>query len=147
MKFRKNLRRQRQSRQGFTLLELMLVMAILVLISSLAVVGVLRMRKNANSDAAATQINTLKTACKLYKLDVQRFPTSLNDLITPPSGMAPSVWRGPYLDESRVPRDPWQGEFQYSPDDANERVNISSNGPDGQAGTADDIPGQTTKVQ
>lgn len=143
MSSRTRMNRRRSLRRGFTLLELMLVMAILVLMSSLAVVAVLNLQRNANSDAAMTQINTLKTACKMYKLNVGRFPASLNDLAVPPSGMTQQQWRGPYLDDGKVPVDPWGSEFQYSADESTDRVLITSKGADGQPGTPDDVPGPT----
>jgi general secretion pathway protein G len=132
-------RRLRRRRAGFTLLELILVMAILVLLSSLAVVGVMQVQRNAQGDAAQTQISTLKQQCKMFKLNVGRYPASLNDLVTLPSGLNPQQWRGPYLDEGRLPVDPWGNPFNYSADEMNDIVNITSNGPDGQMGTADDI--------
>jgi general secretion pathway protein G len=72
---------------------------------------------------------------------VGRFPGSLNDLAMPPAGMTQQQWRGPYLDDGKVPVDPWGSEFTYTPDDATDRVLISSRGADGQPGTADDVPG------
>ncbi|MBX3416075.1 MAG: type II secretion system major pseudopilin GspG [Pirellulaceae bacterium] len=129
----------RRRRAGFTLLELILVMAILVLLSSLAVVGVMQVQRNSQRDAALTQIATLKQQCRMFKLNVGRYPASLNDLVTVPSGMTPQQWRGPYLQDGRVPLDPWGFPFNYSADEMNDIVNITSNGPDGQMGSADDV--------
>ncbi len=132
-------RRFRRNRRGFTLLELILVMAILVLLSSLAVVGVMQIQRNSQSDAALTQIATLKQSCRMFKLNVGRYPSQLGDLVALPSGLTQQQWRGPYLQDGRVPVDPWGNPFNYSADEMNDIVTITSNGPDGQMGTADDI--------
>jgi len=89
---------------------------------------------------AITLINTLKTACKMYKLNVGKFPPNLEALATAPDGMDQKQWRGPYLDTGRVPTDPWDSQFIYSTDDAGDRVIITSAGPDRQPGTNDDLP-------
>ncbi len=132
-------RRHSRRRAGFTLLELILVMAILVLLSSLAIVGVMQIQRSTQGDAAVTQIGTLKQASKMFKLNVGRYPSSLSELVTLPAGMSPQSWKGPYLDEGRLPTDPWGKPFNYSADELADIVMITSNGPDGQMGTADDV--------
>ncbi|MEQ1904184.1 MAG: type II secretion system major pseudopilin GspG [Pirellulaceae bacterium] len=131
--------RRRSRRAGFTLLELILVMAILVLLSSLAIVGVMQIQRSTQGDAAITQIGTLKQASKMFKLNVGRYPASLNELVTVPPGLSPQAWKGPYLDEGRLPTDPWGNPFNYSADELADIVTITSNGPDGQMGSADDV--------
>jgi general secretion pathway protein G len=132
-------RRHSRRRAGFTLLELILVMAILVLLSSLAIVGVMQIQGSTQNDAAITQIGTLKQTCKMFKLNIGRYPTSLNELVTIPAGMTQQSWKGPYLDEGKLPADPWGNPFNYSADELADIVTITSNGRDGQMGTADDI--------
>ena len=131
--------RSRNRRSGFTLLELLLVMAILVVLASLAGFSVLNMRSNALSRAASIQISSFESMCKAYKLQVGMFPNTLDDLHVQPAGMTKITWGGPYL-EDPVPMDPWQRPYTYVADDMNDRVTITSNGPDGQANTEDDIP-------
>ena len=131
--------KSRNRRSGFTLLELLLVMAILVVLASLAGFSVLNMRSNALSRAAFIQVESFESMCKAYKLQVGMFPNSLDDLHVQPAGMTKITWGGPYL-EDPVPMDPWQRPYNFTADDANERVTITSNGPDGQSGTEDDIP-------
>ncbi len=132
------MRTSRRRKSGFTLLELMLVMAILVVLASLATMAVLGMQRNANSRAAMAEMQTLKTACTAYKLNVGAFPVQLDDLHTMPAGMNRTQWGGPYI-ENRIKGDPWNRQYIYQPDDANDRVIISSHGPDGLQGTEDDI--------
>lgn len=131
--------RRKQNRRGFTLLELMLVMAILVILASLGTVAVLNMRRGADADAAVTQIATLSQQCKAFKLNMGYFPNTLDDLIVQPQGATPQKWRGPYLDISQIPLDSWGNPFTYAADEMNNKVQITSAGPDRQAGTADDI--------
>ena len=142
---RKSLRRRtslhRRRPAGFTLLELLLVMAILVILASLSTVAVLNIQGSSQSRAAFAQIKILKNACTMYKLNGNPYPKSLDNLITLPPGMNSATWGGPYLDGNSIPLDPWQNPFKYSANDAAQKVTISSAGKDGQHGTADDIPG------
>ena len=140
MKYRRTNRKASARRQGFTLLELLLVMAILVVLAGASGFAILQMRTGAMSKAAYVETVNLSDMCKAYKLSVGRFPNTLEDLYTLPSGMNNALWGGPYLDKP-VPLDPWGRAYDYVPDEVNERVTITSAGKDGQVGTQDDIPG------
>ena len=134
-------RRLRGARQGFTLLELLLVMAILVILASLSTVAVLSMQSSSQNKAAFAEINTLKTQCINFKLSTLTFPKKLEDLINLPAGMNQANWGGPYLTGKKIPKDPWQNPYKYSAKDATDEVFITSAGKDGQHGTSDDVPG------
>ena len=82
----------------------------------------------------------------MYKLNVGSFPAKLDDLYANPSGLSKVQWGGPYVSEP-VSGDPWQRPYKYTPDDANERVMITSSGPDGRAGTEDDVPDPAAQQQ
>ena len=142
---KKSMRRRttlhRQRRSGFTLLELLLVMAILVILASLSTVAVLNLQSSSQSRAAFAQIKILKNACTMYKLNGNPYPKTLDNLINIPTGMNSATWGGPYLEGNSIPLDPWQNPFKYSANDAAQQVSISSAGKDGQHGTSDDIPG------
>ena len=127
------------TRRGFTLLELLLVMAILVVLASLSTFAILNLRDSTSQQAAQVQIETLKDACTMYKLSVGSFPRTLDGLQALPSGMTPAQWGGPYLDES-IPLDPWGNAYNYTPDSVAQTVRVTSNGPDGQRNTNDDVP-------
>ena len=133
------IRNRRTKRQGFTLLELLLVMAILVVLASLSTVAILSMQGSANQSAAFAEISTLKQACKMYKLRVGSFPSELNDLYQMPSGLSQAQWQGPYI-EQPVDGDPWRQPYNYTANEATNEVIITSNGPDRQSGTEDDVP-------
>ncbi len=130
---------RRRRRKGFTLLELLLVMAILVVLASMSTYAILQMRSNSLSRTAFLQIELLENACTAYKLNVGFFPSTMDDLYTMPSGMTQVQWGGPYVKDP-IPLDPWGRPYNYAADEAQNRVTIISNGQDGQQGTPDDVP-------
>ncbi len=127
--------------RGFTLIEVLLVLIILVIIGSIVVPNLFGAKDKANVDAAKAQVTVLKGAMQMYKLDYNKYPATLKDLNEKPSDSSQSdKWRGPYL-EGKVKPDPWGNEYQYaSPGKKNtDGYDLWSNGPDGQSGTEDDI--------
>ena len=86
---------KRRRQGGFTLLELLLVMVILVVLASLSTFAILNMQQGAYKRTAFTEIQTLESACTMYKVNVGTFPSELNDLYQLPSGMKQSDWQGP----------------------------------------------------
>jgi general secretion pathway protein G len=136
------MRINRNRRTGFTLLELLLVMAILVVLASLSTFAILNLQKTSYQKTAFMEISTLSEACTMYKLTVGRFPAKLDDLFTNPSGLSKTQWGGPYLKQP-IQADPWQRPYKYAADELNDRVMITSAGPDGQEGTQDDVPDPT----
>jgi len=135
----KRTKKMARRNSGFTLLELLLVMAILVVLASLSGFAIIGMQKNALTKAAFIEIQSLEKACTAYRLNVGTFPQKLDDLFSAPSGLSRTQWGGPFI-EKAVKADPWQREYTYSADEALGKVAIRSAGPDGQAGTEDDIP-------
>lgn len=134
-----------QSRSGFTLLEILLVVIIIGMLVGVAVVKLGGKTKEAQITAARDQIHNYETALDLYELDNGFLPTteqSLQALITQPgSPPAPGNWKGPYLRPPVLRKDPWQRDFKYvCPGQHNtSSFDISSPGPDGQEGNEDDI--------
>jgi general secretion pathway protein G len=128
-------------RGGFTLVEVLLVLIIMVIIGSIVVPNLFGVKEKADIDAAKAQINGLKSVMSTYRLHMNKFPPNLKALMEKPSDQAQAdKWGGPYLEGSLKP-DPWGNEFQYL---AQGKKNSSgydlwSNGPDGQSGTDDDI--------
>ena len=99
---------------GFTLLELLVVLVILGLIAAFAVPQVMKYLGGAQSDAAKIQISNLSTAVDLYRLDVGRYPTQeegLDALVERPSGL--ERWNGPYVKKRESLMDPWGKPYQY----------------------------------
>ena len=99
---------------GFTLVELLVVLAILGLLVALVTPQVLKYLGRAKSDSAKVQISNISSAMDLYRLDVGHYPTQnegLAALVTAPPGV--SDWDGPYLKQKSVPLDPWGRPYHY----------------------------------
>ena len=133
---------RRSTNKGFTLLELLLVMAILVVLAGLGTVAYTKLGNSSNIRACKVQIKEIKDTCVAYKIQQQTYPRTLQDLVVLPSGMTQSEWGGPYFRDAKLPKDPWRNDFTYVPNEAQDTVMVSSNGPDGTKGTADDVPGK-----
>ena len=134
--------RRPRRRRGFTLMEVLLVLAILVILGSLVTVSFVRMQKTAYINSAKSQVAMLEDAVNMYVLAIGQPPTAqdgLNALLNPPGELKdPTKWQGPYLDKQDLPMDPWNNSYQYEPL-GTDQFRIWSNGPDGQSGTEEDI--------
>ncbi len=133
--------RRPRRRRGFTLMEVLLVLAILVVLGSMVTVGYMQIKKGADRDAAKVAIGTLEHAIDLYALAIGSCPTTQQGLealrVAPSDLRNPAKWAGPYLTEP-LPSDPWGQPYQYEQVTA-EEFKIWSNGPDGQQGNEDDV--------
>ncbi|HOM16562.1 MAG TPA: type II secretion system major pseudopilin GspG [Thermoguttaceae bacterium] len=140
----------RRDRRALTLIEVLLVLAILVMIASMAVVAYGPIQQKANIQSAKTQLGNFDTALGLYHLDMGSYPTTqqgLDALRNPPGDLPnPAKWNGPYL-KTEVPLDPWSRPYQYEcPGRYNpDSYDVWSLGPDGQNGTNDDIGNWTVQ--
>ena len=108
------IRRTRKHTGGFTLMELLVVLAILGLLMSLVGPQVLNQLGGAKTKTAGIQIKDLEQALEMYKLDVGRFPSTsegLEALVKKPGNA--TGWNGPYL-KSDVPQDPWNNDTSTS---------------------------------
>jgi general secretion pathway protein G len=127
--------------QGFTLLELLVVLAILGLLIGLVAPAALRQLGSAKEKIAHQSIERLAGVLDIYKLDVGIYPSTdqgLQALITRPSGV--TRWNGPYLKGEKLPEDPWGRPFVYrSPSQRpGHEYDLLSLGPTGQpAGTGE----------
>ncbi|MDZ7628385.1 MAG: type II secretion system major pseudopilin GspG [Parvularculaceae bacterium] len=111
------LQRRRMRARGFSLIELLVVLAIMAILVSLVGPRLFSQVDKSKVNAARAQARTLKTTLDALRLDVGRYPTAeegLQMLIappqTPPTG---GVWLGPYLDT--LPADPWGNAYIYLP--------------------------------
>lgn len=131
---RKPLSRSKRSR-GFTLLEVLLVLIILVVIAGFAIRNFAGTLDQSNRRAARVQIGQLSAAIKQYQLTMGGLPSSLEALQTQPSDLAnPGDWV--QLLE-KVPVDPWNKPYEYKNNGST--FELRSLGPDGQSGTSDDV--------
>ncbi len=134
--------RRRARRRGFTLMEVLLVLVILVILGSMAGIFIRGARNKAMIDAARSQIGMFESAIDLYELNMMSFPSSAEGLqaLIQPTGDTTN-WTGPYLDKKEVPLDPWGNPYQYQLVDT-ETYQLWSYGPDGVDQTEDDIRNQ-----
>ena len=101
-------------RAGFTLLELLVVLAIIGLIAAFIGPEVLNQLSGAKTDAARIQMKNVEASLDLYRLDMGRYPTQeegLQALVRTPE-QSPK-WRGPYLKSAEGLKDPWGQPFNY----------------------------------
>lgn len=135
MNTRKNAAKKRKSQTGMTLLELLVVLAILALVVGIAAPRVLGYLSKAKSDTALLQMRQLVSALNLYRLDIGRYPTEqqgLQALVTQPVGA--ERWRGPYIDRAEGIKDPWGAVYGYKLPGEHGEVDLLSYGADGQPG-------------
>ena len=124
----------KNSRAGFTLVEILLVVAILGILAGVAVVSLKGRTKSASIQATRTSIQAIGTAIDTYEVDNGIYPQSLQSLLTKGNE---SNWNGPYIKDGKMPKDAWGTDFSYSLQ--GDTYKLSSAGPDGQSGSADDI--------
>ncbi|MEY3201535.1 MAG: type secretion system protein GspG [Pseudomonadota bacterium] len=123
--------------QGFTLIEILVVMVIIAVLAALIVPRVVNRADDARVTAARADIATLMQAMKLYRLDNMAYPSAeqgLRALIEKPSAEPmPRNWkRGGYLE--RLPNDPWGHPYQYANPGAHGEIDVFSLGADSKLG-------------
>jgi len=137
----KNLVQKTKLTRAFTLVEIMLVVAIIGILAALVIPKIAGKSEQARETAAMADIKGgVKSALDQYDVDMGFYPQNLQDLLTPPSRNA-AHWHGPYFDPPQLPLDPWQNPYQYAyPGKHNPTgYDLWSAGPDGKSGDADDI--------
>jgi len=118
---------------GFTLLEVLVVVAILGILAALVVPRIMDRPDEAKRFAAKADVGALVQALKLYRLDNGFYPSTdqgLQALVTRPTTQpTPSNWKqGGYLE--RLPKDPWGGDYQYLSPGVHGEIDVLSFGPD-----------------
>ena len=122
---------------GFTLIEIMVVIAIIGILATLIVPKIMGRPDEARATAAKHDVGTLVQAFKLYRLDIGRYPTTeqgVKALVEKPtSEPVPQNWKaGGYLDS--VPKDPWGNPYQYANPGTRSEIDVYSFGADGKPG-------------
>jgi len=131
-----------QRQAGFTLLEVMVVIVILGILASMVVPNLIGNQEKASIQKAVSDINALETSLSMYKLDNYNYPSTEQGLeaLTAETDVEPLPRRFPedgYV--KRLPKDPWGNEYQLLNPGENSKVDVFTMGPDGEAGTEDDI--------
>jgi general secretion pathway protein G len=127
---------KRTSEEGFTLIELMVVIVILGLLATVVLINVLPSQQKAMVTKARADIATLEQAMEMYRLDNFRYPSGgegLNALVSPPAGSQTGQFRpGGYI--KNLPKDPWGRPYQLTVPGRNGPFDIYSLGADGAPG-------------
>lgn len=106
---------KKRRERGYTLMEILIVLAILALIATFAVPNLMKVFGKAKSDVASLQLDNLKAALDIYRLENGGYPTEeqgLQALVDRPSH-APDSWSGPYIDKPESLIDPWGRPYHY----------------------------------
>ena len=125
--------------QGFSLIEMMVVIVIMSILSTAVAIGVIDYIHDSKVTKAKTDIAVLESALDLYKMDAGVYPTTeqgLNALIAKPDiSPVPNKWREMgYLKKPIIPKDPWGNEYVYLCPGINFHYDIVSYGADGEPG-------------
>ena len=128
--------------QGFTLVEVMIVLVIIGIIASMVLPNLMGSQDLAQKQKAAIDIGSLETALVMYRSQNYNYPTTeqgLEALVTE-TDIEPLARRFPeggYI--KRLPKDPWGNDYQLLNPGENGKMDVFSMGPDGEQGTDDDI--------
>ena len=136
------LKKTAHSQQGFTLIEVMVVLLIIGIMASMIAPQILGSQEEAQLKKAAVDIQSLESALEMYKLKNNTFPTTeqgLDALVTAPTidPIPRNYQEGGFI--KRLPNDPWGNPYQLISPGELGAIDIFTNGPDGEAGTDDDI--------
>ncbi|OYW45796.1 MAG: type II secretion system protein GspG [Sphingomonadales bacterium 32-68-7] len=131
----RKLRAVRPAEAGFTLLELLVVLAILGLLAAVVAPRVIGYLGSSRSQAAEIQIKNIASSLELFRIDAGRYPTEqegLAALVKAPPGVP--IWNGPYLSDPEALTDPWGKPYRYRVPGQQREVDVFSFGSDGAQG-------------
>ncbi|AMS31231.1 MAG: type II secretion system major pseudopilin GspG [Betaproteobacteria bacterium] len=127
---------QNMRRNGFTLMEIIIVITIIGLVVAWAGNRIFGQGDKAKSGLAKARMSEISAQLDMYKLDTGRYPTTaegLRALLANPGNA--TNWNGPYVKNADTLKDPWSNEMIYkSPGDANRPFELTSLGADGKEG-------------
>jgi general secretion pathway protein G len=127
------LARQRDGEAGYTLVELLVVLAILGFLVAIAAPQVLKYLGSSKISVAHTQVESLTSSVDLFRLDVGRYPTAqegLPALLKAPANVP--GWNGPYIRKQASLTDPWGHPYKYRAPGQHGEFDLYSDGPDGE---------------
>jgi general secretion pathway protein G len=136
-----------RAQDGFTLIELMVVILIIGLLATIVVQNLRSATDKAKRVKAQADISQIKSALDRYYLDAGSYPTTEQGLpalmAAPSTGNDPPNWGGPYIE--RIPADPWGHPYVYQ-SDGNEYLlkSFGADGVEGGDGKNADIDGSSS---
>ena len=130
----KNRETEQHASGGFTLIEVLLVVAILGILAAVVVANFSGHGEKARIRATRASIKNISTAIEVYDVDTGRYPAGLDNLL---KSSGEPAWSGPYL-RGGVPQDAWGTPFQYARK-GDRDFEVRSAGPDLSMGNDDDI--------
>ena len=136
----RNLRRRAE--QGFTLLELLVVLAIMGMLAAIIAPQVIKYLGTSRTQTAKVQVQNVMQGLELFRVDVGRYPTQQEGLIAlvNPTPSAPN-WNGPYLKKESALQDPWGNPYIYQIPGQHGEVDVYSLGQDkAPGGTGESMP-------
>lgn len=137
------MKKKRSGEHGFTLLELLVVLAILGLLAAIVGPQVIKYLGSSRSQTAAVQVKNVSASLQLFRLDAGRYPTAeegLAALVKAPASVP--AWNGPYLPEARALIDPWGKPYLMRVPGRHGEIDVytlGSDGAEGGSGEAKDV--------
>ena len=129
-------KRRSTAKAGYSLIEIMIVLAIIGLIVALVGPRFFAQFDKAKVTTATTQAKSLKEALHTMNLDIGRYPSEQEglSLLVQAGGDGAQGWQGPYLSSADLPKDPWKNDYVYIPPSDGQDPRIGSFGADGKEG-------------
>jgi len=115
---------------GFTLIEILIVVAIIGLIAALIGPNLMGRFEGSKEEITKAQVEMLSSAVQAFMIDMRRYPSSLEELIN----STDPKWRGPYLAKRTLPKDPWGRDYQFKNPGDHGPFDLYSFGPEGKLG-------------
>jgi general secretion pathway protein G len=142
-------RKSYRRRSAFTLIELLLVLVILAVLAAIVVPKLTGRGEDAKKGAAKTDCTSIAGALRTYEVDTGSYPEDSQGLAALLKNPNVPGWKGPYIESSDLPKDPWGHDYFYHKNGTHNTngVDVYSAGPDGKEGTEDDIGNWTAPAK